>query len=131
MLRRVEIQTDYRFEFFGELRIVAELECLHQMRLEAVRMPDAPDAGLADSHRRRHGPRAPMSGIGWLVLSGLLDHLLNEGGVDGGLSSGAGCILEQTGHARLQETIAPASCFLWRNLQPGGDLFVLLAGGSH
>src|SRR5450759_3859917 len=60
VFRRVQIQPHDRLQLFNELRIVAELECPHQMRLEAVGMPNAADAGFTQPHSGGHRPGAPV-----------------------------------------------------------------------
>src|SRR5665213_1096207 len=64
VFRRVEIETHDGFQLFRELGVVADFEGLHQMRLEAVGMPDTAYARLAQSGRSRHRAGAPMRGIG-------------------------------------------------------------------
>ena len=41
MLGRIQIQPNNGLQFLGELRIVADLEALHTMRLQAAGPPDA------------------------------------------------------------------------------------------
>lgn len=56
MLGRVQVESNNRFEFLGELRIVADFEGLDQMGLQAILVPDAPDAGFANPHLFGHHP---------------------------------------------------------------------------
>src|SRR5690606_42112838 len=69
LFRSVQIQPHDRLQLFHELRIVAELEGLHQMRLEAVGMPNAADAGFTQPHSGGHRPGAPVRGVTWFLLS--------------------------------------------------------------
>ena len=84
MLGRIQIQADDFFQLVGKLRIATYFESLDQMRLESVRAPDAPHAGLGDTHFARHGARGPMRRVGRSGLRGLPDHLLTiAAGIDG------------------------------------------------
>ena len=108
VLRRIEIQADDVFQFLGERRIVADLEGFHAMRLQPVGAPDAPHAGFADADRRRHGARAPVSGVGRLLARGHGHHAFRQAGTDRGFASGPGRVFLQPRHAQRQETLAPA-----------------------
>lgn len=57
---RVQIQAHDVFQFFRELRIVADLETVHPVRFQAETAPDPTHAGLADPHRCRQTARAPV-----------------------------------------------------------------------
>jgi hypothetical protein len=59
VLRGIEIQPDDVLEFFGEVLVVRYLEALSPMRLEAVRLPDAPHARLTYAGHRCHAACAP------------------------------------------------------------------------
>ena len=50
-MRRVEIEANDVLDLVDELLVVGQLEGLHQMRLEAVRCPDALHAGVAETQR--------------------------------------------------------------------------------
>ncbi len=52
MLGRIQMQACDVLQFFLELRIAAELERPHLMRLQAMGTPDASHAGFADASRR-------------------------------------------------------------------------------
>jgi hypothetical protein len=65
-LRRVDVKPDHVVQFLDELRVFRELERLNPMWLQAVRFPDASDAGRAHTDNRRQRPRAPV-----LTLAGL------------------------------------------------------------
>ena len=54
--------------FFGEVRIVTELERLYPMRLESASMPDTEDARIADADRGRHTACAPVCRVPGFVL---------------------------------------------------------------
>jgi len=54
VLRRVDIEPDYILNPLGEVRVIGELEATHQMRLEAIRPPDALDGAQADESLLRH-----------------------------------------------------------------------------
>src|SRR5712671_3133077 len=52
LVRRVEIQPNDILNFFGELRIVRQLEGLRQVWFEPMRCPDALHAGMAEACRQ-------------------------------------------------------------------------------
>jgi hypothetical protein len=68
MLGRIQIQPNGGFQLLGELRVLAQLEALQTVRLQAVGTPDAPHTGFADAHRRCQFPRGPVRGVGRLLL---------------------------------------------------------------
>src|ERR1035438_4319910 len=74
MFWRIEIQTNNGLQFFGEMRIVADLEALDAVRLQSMRTPDAAHAGLGDAHLERHPAARPMRGSGRLGLRGSGNH---------------------------------------------------------
>src|SRR5271170_7288313 len=60
MLRGIEIQPDNVLEFLDEVLVVGHLEARDAMRLEAVRLPDAPHARFTDAGHRCHAASTPM-----------------------------------------------------------------------
>ncbi|SCU74662.1 hypothetical protein CNECB9_1950002 [Cupriavidus necator] len=60
VFRRIEIQPDDVFQLLLEVFVVRYLEGFYPMRLESMRLPDAPHARRADTAHRRHTARAPM-----------------------------------------------------------------------
>jgi hypothetical protein len=69
MLRRIQIQADHVFQLLGKPRIVAKLERVDAMRLEAMRSPDAPYAGFADARGCGHRAQS-TSASGWAASDG-------------------------------------------------------------
>jgi hypothetical protein len=80
VLGRVEIETDNVLQLGGEIRIVADLETLNTMRLEAVSVQDAPHAGFADACHTSHAARGPMGGVGRSALGSFTNHGIDHGG---------------------------------------------------
>ncbi|MCY1298284.1 hypothetical protein D9M70_477640 [compost metagenome] len=56
----IEIQPDDVFQLLGKVFIVRHLETHHPMRLESMRLPDAPHARRTDAGLRCHTSRTPM-----------------------------------------------------------------------
>lgn len=131
MLRWVEVKADNRFQLLGELRIGAQLEGLHQVRLQAVSSPDASHAGLTDADGGGHGAGGPMGGVVRPLLSGLANHPLHRGRRDARRAPGPRRILFQTRDAGLQKSFPPTSCFLIGDPQLQRDVDVLLAVGRQ
>jgi len=61
VLRRVEIQTNDIFDFFGETRVIRDFEGARQMWLQAVFAPDAANRAWAHTQLFGHGLATPMS----------------------------------------------------------------------
>ena len=109
------------------------LKVLDQMRLQAVGVPDAPHAGLADARRCRHRARAPVRGVGRFLMRGHLHDLLHAAIGDGACSARSRCVLLQSGDAAFQKALAPPRRLLRRDAHPPRDLLVLqtLGGQQH
>lgn len=58
-------------ELLGEARIVAQLGCPNQVRLQTVTLPDTPNGLLAHSGHSRHCSGTPVCGASRLLLSRL------------------------------------------------------------
>lgn len=68
----IEIESDHIVELLDELSIAAHLEGPHEMRLQAMLLPDAAHGGFADPVRVRHGPSTPMRRSRWRRVQGRL-----------------------------------------------------------
>ena len=128
-LRRRQIQPHDGLQFFGELRIPAQLEGSQPVRFEAVRPPDAPHARRADAGGARHQPHTPIGGLRRSRLRGALHDGLR---VDARLAPGPWFFPRQGGEATVQEASTPAGDLAAVTTQLPGNLFVLPAlGGQH
>src|SRR5665213_3471999 len=78
VFRRIQIQPDDRFQFAGELRIVADFEAVDAMRLEAVGLPDPSNRGVGDAHFAGHRAPRPMGCVDRPALRRLLNYLRND-----------------------------------------------------
>ena len=96
-----------------KLRIVAELEGSHPMRLQPVGAPDAPHAGLADAGCPRHGARGPVRGVGRLLVQRHLNHLLHAVVSDGARLARPRRILPKGRDAARQKAAPPSRHLLW------------------
>jgi len=85
------------------------------MRFQPVSPPDAPHAGFADTGRRSHGARAPVSSVDRLLACGHGYHAFGQAGTEGGLASGPGRVFLQPRQSQRQESLAPAGNFFRRN----------------
>src|SRR6266571_957749 len=108
VLRRVEVKANHVLQLLGKARVVAELERLDQMWLEAVLSPDAAHGLFAYAARFGHGAGAPLRSLGRLLLSGLADDLLNRFRRQRRLTARAWGILLDAGDALLEKAKAPA-----------------------
>ena len=130
MFRRVEIESHDDFQFFRKPGILADLEGLHQMRLQAVGMPDTPYGGFAQSRRRRHRARAPVRGIERLLLRGFVNHFGGAGLGDCTRPAGSRRIFFECVDSTIQITVAPSRGLLRRDPQLRCDLLILQASGG-
>ena len=77
LLRRIQIQPDNVADLVDELRIVAELKGVHQMRLEPERLPHPPDRRARQPGLGRHRRPRPVGRIRRSRLQRRHDHLLD------------------------------------------------------
>ena len=73
LIRRVEIQPHNVPDLLGEIRIRRELEVALAMRLDTKRRPHALHGHMRDTDGVGHAPRAPVRGVGRLLLQRLVD----------------------------------------------------------
>ena len=78
LVRRIEIEADDILHLLDEPLVVRQLEGLHQMRLEFVRLPDALNAGVAEASRARHLADAPVGACRRLLVQGLMHDPLDR-----------------------------------------------------
>ncbi len=79
-IRRVQVQAHDVPHFGYELRIGAELERLGPMRLQTIGLPDAVHGRMTHPLGLRHGPHAPLRGVGGFRMKSSL----HDGGFLGG-----------------------------------------------
>jgi hypothetical protein len=130
MLGRIEIKSHDGFQFLGELRIVADFKGLHQVRFEAMRVPDPTNCCLAYTNCGSHGSSTPMSCRRRLLLSRLIHDLCNFDRGHCTRPARPRGVLLQGQDAATQKTIAPAGGLLRHNAQLRGDCFILTSIGG-
>src|SRR5262249_49221480 len=109
VLRRVEVEADDIEQLLGEVGVVAHLEGAVQVRLQPVGAPDPADQSMIGPERLGEGARAPVGGVGGLLLGGHLDDPANEILALLGRSPAAMGILLDAHDARRGESVAPAA----------------------
>src|SRR5262249_3064225 len=73
----IQVQSDNIPNLLAESWIFAELELLHTVRLQSVKLPDAIHSRVANALDRRHSPCTPMRCVCWLGFQcRLYDRLL-------------------------------------------------------
>ena len=77
-LRRVEIQVDHILKLLGKSRVVRQLESRHQVRLQAMRLPDRLNARRRDAHRLGQRTQAPVGGVRRRFRQRLLEHPIDH-----------------------------------------------------
>lgn len=75
---RVEIKPNAIPNLGDEVRVIGQFEIFGQMRLQAVRRPDALDAGVAEPDHLGELAHAPMRAAGGFSPQRHLDHLGNH-----------------------------------------------------
>ena len=118
-------------EFLGETGVVAELEGLDPMGLEAVGAPNAAHRRAADASLFGHGAAAPVSGIGRPLLGGFADHLLYFVRSEGRLTTRPRGIFLDAGDAGLDKAVPPARDQLAPDGHLCGDWFILPTVGGE
>ena len=105
VLGRGHVQTDDVFELLDELGIARYLEALDPVRLQAARLPNALDRGVAHPSHRRQRARAPL---GRTLRLGLRGQAHDLGRVDLGLAPAARQILLDGLQSARRVALAPA-----------------------
>lgn len=76
LVRWIQVYTHHIRQLFNKPFVLGELEPFHAVRLQPVRIPNARDCGVADSHSLGHRPSGPVSRIrGLRVQSGIHNRL--------------------------------------------------------
>ena len=131
MLGRIEIEPHDGLQFLGELRVIANLECAHQVRLQAMFMPDPPHALFADATGLRHGAGAPVGGVVGFRLGGFANHVLDLAGRNRGRPPRSAGIFLQAGEALQKEPLTPSGRLLIADVYGCRDLQVLHSFGGQ
>jgi hypothetical protein len=128
---RVQIQAHDILQLFGDLRIVADLETLHPMRLPTVAVPAAMQVGLADAHRPGHRVCVlHWGGVGRLQPRRQAHHATHQTGRNLGRTTGQRSIAFHPRHPQDQESGTQRETFLG-DFRRGRDLLVFLASASQ
>jgi len=127
VLRGIEIQADDGLEFLGKALVVRHLEALYPMRLEAVRLPDAPHARFTDTGHRCHAARTPMRRVIRPLLRRQCHDGLDLARGDLRLAPGPRLIVLDPSHTISDKATAPACYHASPDTKVRTDLFVRLA----
>jgi len=60
LVRRIQVHSDYIRQLLHKTFVLGELESLHTVRLESVRIPNTGYGGVTNSHGFGHCPRRPV-----------------------------------------------------------------------
>ena len=115
----------------GETRVIAELEGLDAVGLEAMGAPNPSHGGSADAGRGGHGAAAPVGGVGRFLAGGLVDDLLYFLLRDGRCTTGPWGVFCNAGDAAFEKARAPAGHPLPRDTELCGDLLILKTVGGQ
>ena len=107
LVRWVQVYPHHIRQLFNKPFVLGELEPFHAVRLQPVRIPNARDCGVADSHGLGHRPRGPVSRIrGRRVQSGLHNRL-DLFGRQGAGTQAVGRIFRQSLRTSFLKPLAP------------------------
>jgi len=106
--RRIDIEADDIVQLVDELRIIGELELPPAVRLQPVRLPDAPDRAGADTGGLGHHVGCPVCGLAWRTCQCQRHHALGNFGTERGNARGARLVAQQPRKACLGEALLPA-----------------------
>ncbi len=127
VLRGIEIQPDDVFQLLREALVVRHLEARDPMRLEAVRLPDAPHARFTDASHCCHAARTPVRRVIWTLLRRQCHDALDLARGDLRLAPGSRLIPLDPCHAISYKASAPACYRASPDIKVHADLFVCLA----
>ena len=108
LVRRIEIETDDIAHLLDEVLVIRQLEGLHQVRLEAVRLPDPLHAGVGEADGTGHLADAPMRRRLRRLVQGLMHNPLDHLGAQRRLASRSRRIAAQSGDAFGKVALLPA-----------------------
>ena len=109
LVRRIEVEANDVLHLLDEPLVVRQLECLHPVRLELVRLPDALDAGVAEPDGRRHLADAPVGSGRRLLVQRLVHHLLDRLGSQRRLAPRSRAVAPQARNAFGEVALLPAA----------------------
>lgn len=122
VFRRVEIEADHVFDLLRESRIVGQFECIDQVRLQPMGLPDRLDGRRRDAHRLGHRPQAPLGRVRRRLPHRLLKHPIDHFHRERRLARRARLVAAQTVDAGLHIARAPAPNGRLADTQPALDL---------
>jgi len=125
VFRGIRIQAHHIDDFFGEVRIVANLESSGQMRFEIGFFPNPSHARVAKVQMPGQRTRSPMSGVFGLGGGSGVDDDLCQSSAFVAATISARTVVRDTCDAPGGKTPASASDFIGRNLQRFRNVFVL------
>ena len=108
MGRRIDIERDHVAQLIDEFRIVRELELPITVRLEPVRLPDAPDRAGADAARPRHQVGGPVGRLGRRLRQRQRHHTVGHLRAKRRNARGAGLVAQKAVDTLLHEALLPA-----------------------
>ena len=118
--RRIDIEADDVAQLVDELRVVGELELSPAVRLQPVRLPDAPHRAGADAGCLRHHVGGPVRGLAGRVGERQRHHPLGDLGPERRNARGPRLVAQE-----------PVDAFLGEALLPAPDAGLGLAGLPH
>src|SRR5580700_8172999 len=128
-LRRVQVQSHDVGELLLEPRVVAELERLTPMGLEASGLPDPVHGHVTDAELAGQGSGGPVRLTGRGRVEGGVDNLPREGGRDRGVGSGSRSVLADSLDTEEGEALTPETDGVGASMELVGNLLVLTTLG--
>src|SRR5436190_3247652 len=125
MLGRIQIEADHILELLHELRVVGDFEGPHQMRLQSMRAPDAPNRAVTDIQGLGERTLAPLGRLRRPRPQRALDDEFSHPRAIDRFASAARSIKLQPRAPAFGEALAPARRLLSSDAQRTGDLLVI------
>ena len=126
LLRGVLVDPHHVHDFLLEVLVVAELEGLREVRLEAVSTPNSVDSDLMHAHLLGHHPRGPVGASPGLAVQGLVDDGADHLRLQAGFASRSRGILLDAGETEQGEALAPETDCIGTGLQFLGNRLTVL-----
>jgi len=108
MRRGIDIKPDHVTQLGDEIRIARELELPVAVRLQPVRLPNAPHGAGADAARSRHHIGGPVRCFGWRLPPCQRHHPLRHIPAERRDARRTRLVTQQALHALLHEALLPA-----------------------
>lgn len=128
---RIEIEADDILHFLSKVRVVGDLEGANDVGFKPILLPDALHAGVANADLVPHYAHAPVRGMGWALLDGLLDDRALESLGNRLLAGRLASSFDHAGDASFDKILLPAPNRRLGDTDRSHNCHYAGAGGRH